>query len=121
MIDYNKCSFSDCAALNAEGGLDDTQTGEFGYRVFYDVPKDELIKTGLFEVLDENVIGGELEFTVDDEGNLQTDEEVLLWTTIETEDGNLENDDFEDYWEDISPLVSDFNAVVRHREDLELE
>lgn len=109
-LDFNKCSVDNYIPLDKDGCFDDSQTGQYGFRVFYNVPRDEVIKSELFEVLDDDLIGGQLEFTVDGNGDLTG--EVLLWTTVadimKKDKKFFENKDFENYDGDITPFVNDF-------------
>mgnify|MGYP006352047873 CR=1 FL=1 len=108
-IDANKCTLEEAVPLNQEGHLDDSQIGNYGYRVFYHVPRMELSKSGEFGNLPEDCVAGEIEFTVDKDG-IQNGE-VLLWMTVEDLDGGFTNEDFVSYndMDVISALVDDFN------------
>ena len=117
-LNFDKCQVRSYVTLDSEGRLDDTQTGQFGFRVFYDVPRDEIVRTGLFKSLDDDVIGGQLEFTLDGEGNPTG--ETLLWLTVENmmkkvgDKSYFENSDFENYDGDITPFITDFfNHLLR--------
>ena len=120
-IDASACTLDEAIPLNQEGHLDDSETGNYGYRVFYHVPRMELAKSGEFgnlpegcvegEIgnLPEDCVEGEIEFTVDKDG-IQNGE-VLLWMTVEDLDGGFTNEDFVPYddMNVISALVDDFN------------
>ena len=112
-ISLSLCEFSEKIPLGSEGELDDSKSGEFGYRVFYEVPKSEVERLGVFKDLDEikeleegEDYCGEIEFSVDENGEQYG--EVLLWCTIASEEES-ENVDFVNYEHDISELVEDFN------------
>lgn len=112
-IDLSLCECNDYISLGANGDLDDSKNGEYGYRVFYNVPKSEVDKLGVFKDMEElkdleenQDYCGEIEFSVDENGEQYG--EVLLWCTI-TSEAECENIDFIDYDEDISQLVDDFN------------
>ena len=114
-LNLSLCEYSDKISLDAEGNLDDSKNGEFGYKVFYEVPKSEIDRLEAFKDLDEfkeleegEDYCGELEFSVDENG--EQCGEVLLWFSIEVEDEeSTENVDFVNYENDISELVDDFN------------
>lgn len=112
-IDLSLCECNDYIPLGANGDFDDSKNGEYGYRVFYNVPKSEVDKLGVFKDMDElkeleedEDYCGEIEFSVDENGEQYG--EVLLWCTITSEE-ECENIDFVDYDEDISQLVDEFN------------
>ena len=108
-IDASMCTLNEAVPLNEEGHLDDSKTGDYGYRVFYNVPRMELAKSGEFGNLPEDCVAGEIEFTVNTDGVQEG--EVLLWMTVEDLDGGLTNEDFVPYddMDVISALVDDFN------------
>ena len=108
-IDASACTLDEAIPLNQEGHLDDSETGNYGYRVFYHVPRMELSKSGEFGNLPEDCVAGEIEFTVDKDG-VQAGE-ILLWMTVEDLDGGFTNEDFVPYddMNVISALVDDFN------------
>ena len=105
-LNLERCAYSDCVPLDEDGKLDDFKDGEYGYSVFYTIPKDELISSKIFNNIPDNCVEGELEFSVDSKGNQIG--EVLVYTTVMTEEDLFENDDFEYYNEDISLLVKKF-------------
>ena len=107
-LNFSKCTLASSIALDEQDKLDDSQNGQYGYRVFYTVPIEELSK--FFNARPVGAVSGELEFTVDADGKQYG--EVLLWTTIEDDDGSLTNDDFIPYNEDISEFVKSFNSVL---------
>lgn len=110
-ISLKKCGCADYITLDRDGNLALYESGEFGYRVFYDVPRTELIKSKAFAKLPDNCVGGEIEFTVDAYGNQVDDSEVLLFFTLQVEDG-FENGDFVVYPFDITKLIKDFKKNI---------
>lgn len=112
-INLELCELNDYLSVDADDRFDDSCDGEFGYRVFYSVPKSEIDRLGVFnDLIDELEEGetycGELEFSVDENGEQYG--EVLLWFSIEEPDGGTTNEDFVDYSRyDITPLIDDFN------------
>lgn len=115
-IDLSLCEFSSKIPLGPEGNLDDSKNGEYGYKVFYDVPKSEIDKLGVFKVEDEEseYTGGEIEFTVDENG--EQCGEILVWCSREDED-SVENIDFVNYYNSILLLVEDFNNRENEKGD----
>lgn len=121
-IDLSLCECSDYITLGPNGDLDDSKHGEFGYRVFYEVPKSEVDRLGVFKDIDElkNELKegedycGEIEFSVDKNGEQYG--EVLLWCSIEDEE-SIENIEFVYYENDISELVDDFNNKQMEKGD----
>lgn len=114
-------NFSDKISIDADGNFNDAMNGKFGYRVFYAIPKEELLAPNLFISLPESCISGELEFTVNENG--EQIGEVLLWATIQDEDDpeSYTNEDFVNYEEDISAFVDDFNKrnkIITSKKDL---
>ena len=112
-INLSLCELSDWIPVGPNDELDDNFNGEYGYRVFYEVPKSEIDRLGVFKDLDEiqdleegEDYCGELEFTVDENGN--QDGEILLWCAIVDECGTS-NIEFVDYEHDVDELVNDFN------------
>ena len=108
-IDASMCTLNEAVPLNEEGHLDDSKAGDYGYRVFYNVPRMELAKSGEFGNLPEDCVAGEIEFTVNTDGVQEG--EVLLWMTVEDYGGGFTNEDFVSYddMDVISVLVDDFN------------
>lgn len=121
MINLSKCELDEYFNIDSDGRIydevntvyEDELYEEGSRRVFYNVPVEEITKSGYFnedQMLDDEFIvcGGQIEFTVDKDGK-QTGE-VLLWLSVEIlEDGGIENSDFVNFNEDISILVDDFN------------
>ena len=112
-INLELCELCDYLSVNEDDCFDDSCNGEFGYRVFYSVPKSEIDRLGVFTNLIEELeegeqYCGELEFSVDENGEQYG--EVLLWFSIEECDGGTTNEDFIDYSSyDVTSLVNDFN------------
>lgn len=112
-LNLSLCEYSDKISLDLEGNLDNSKNGEFGYKVFYEVPKSEIDNLGVFKDLGElkeleegEDYCGEIEFSVDENG--EQCGEVLLWCTITSEEES-QNIEFVNYENDISELVDDFN------------
>jgi hypothetical protein len=110
-IYLSDCEFDIAAPIDENDGLDDSLNGEYGYRVFYNVKKDAPWFSNYFDEIPAQFVGGQMEFTVDEDG--EQIGEVLLWTTAETENNGYENVDFIDYFGDISELVDNFNEKMK--------
>lgn len=98
-LSTKRCKFSECCPVNENDELDDFSHGEYGYRVFFETPKAWLrdyFDADYLDELGDSLVNGELEFTVDGDGDQVG--EVLLWATIKDDmaDDGFINDDYVD-------------------------
>ena len=118
MIDLSRCTLDTKIPVDRNDRLNDFLKAEeiFGYRVFYNVPAQEIKKSGYFTEAemsgddDSKMCGGQIEFSVDTAGDQFG--ETLLWISFEETDGSTSNTDYVDFYEDISMLVEDFRIKL---------
>lgn len=106
MLNFEKCQYLYGLSLDKDNNFDYSLNGKYGYGVFYMVPLSELAT--IWGTLDETVISGRLEFSVDASGNQFG--EVYLWKVMKS-DGSVTNESF-NYFENITEFVNDFNTRV---------